>query len=177
MTKTSKRNVPELPASVKDEERFDRKQPNLQDDEDGDEPEEVEVEAEVEVEDEHRANSVVKATYKRRYAERAEAMTRKPKGVPLKALKRMAGDWLAIEVAKLTLDDKAKLVVPSLEALLDANGVKHAHWNRTTKGWQGRLRMTGGLALRTVVAREGELVLPDGATLAAPKAWVAKYER
>lgn len=121
--------------------------------------------------------SVVQSSYKRRYAERAVAMTRRPKGIPLKALKRTAGDWLALELAKRTLDEKAKLVVPSLEAILDANGVKHDHWNRTTPGWVGRLRMTGGLALRTVVAREGVLALPGEDALVAPKAWVAKYER
>lgn len=128
-------------------------------------------------EDEDRPHSVVKGLYKRRYAERAEAMVRKPKGVPLKALKRTAADWLAIEVAKRTLTDKAVLVVPSLEAILDANGVAHRHWNRTTKGWQGRLRMTGGLALRRVVAEAGELALPDGSTIPAPKSWVDRYAR
>lgn len=121
--------------------------------------------------------SVVGSAYKQRYAERAIAMARKPKGVPLKALKRSACDWLALELAKRTLDEKAKLVVPALEAILDANGVKHDHWNRTTPGWVGRLRMTGGLALRTVVAREGVLALPDGTTLEAPRSWVARYER
>lgn len=120
-------------------------------------------------------HSVVKGEYKVRYAQRAVAMARKPKDVPLKALKRSNSDWLAIELAKRTLDAKAKLVVPSLEAILDANGVKHSHWNRTTKGWQGRLRMTGRLALQRVVAEAGELVLPDGATIAAPRVWVAKH--
>lgn len=125
----------------------------------------------------HAPKSVVASTYKAKYAARAVALQRKPKGVPLKALKRMSGDWLGLELAKLTLDAKAKLVVPALEAILDANGVPHSHWNRTTPGWVGRLRMTGGLALRRVVAEDGELVLPDGSTLEAPKAWVAKYQR
>lgn len=130
---------------------------------------------EIEVEDEHRANSVVGAEYKRRYAERAAAMVRKPKGVSLKALKRSNTDWLAIELAKRVLDDKAKLVVPSLEAILDANGVAHRHWNRTTPGWQGRLRMTGRLALQRVVAEAGELTIPGGEAIPAPKAWCAKH--
>jgi hypothetical protein len=121
-------------------------------------------------------NSVVKGTYKTRYRMRAEAMTRKPKGVPEKALRRTTGDWLALELAKRTLDKQAKLVVPAFEAILDANGVAHAHWNRTTKGWQGRLRMTGRLALQRVVAEDGELVLPDGETIAAPRSWVAKHQ-
>jgi predicted deacylase len=122
-------------------------------------------------------NSVVKGAYKTKYRQRAEAMARKPKGVPAKALRRMTGDWLAIELAKLTLDPKtAKIDVAAFEAVLDANGVAHAHWNRTTKGWQGRLRMTGRLALQRVVAEDGELVLPDGATIAAPRSWVAKHQ-
>lgn len=133
-------------------------------------------EAELEVEGLDLPNSVVKSTYKVKYAQRAIDMARKPKGVSLKALKRMTGDWLAIELAKRTLDDKAKLKVADFEAILDANGIAHAHWNRTTKGWQGRLRMTGRLALQRVVAEDGELVLPDGATLAAPRAWVAKHQ-
>lgn len=136
---------------------------------------EVEHDDEVEVEDEHRPNSVVQSQYKRRYAERAAAMARKPKGVPMKALKRSNTDWLAIELAKLVLDDKAKLVVPNLEAILDANGVAHRHWNRTTPGWQGRLRMTGRLALQRVVAEAGELTIPGGESIPAPKAWCAKH--
>lgn len=70
-----------------------------------------------------------------------------------------------------------ELNVPAFEAILDANGVKHAHWNRTTPGWQGRLRMTGGLALRTKVAESGVLALPDGEALEAPKAWVARWAK
>lgn len=121
-------------------------------------------------------NSVVKGAYKTKYAQRAVDMARKPKGVALKALKRSTADWLAIELAKRTLDEKVKLIVPAFEAILDANGIAHAHWNRTTKGWQGRLRMTGRLALQRVVAEDGELVLPDGSTIAAPRAWVAKHQ-
>lgn len=119
--------------------------------------------------------SVVASTYKRRYAEREAAMQRRPKGVSRKALARSSADWLAVELAKLVLDDKARLVVPSLEAILDANGVAHAHWNRTTKGWQGRLRMTGRLALQRVVAEAGELTIPGGEAIPAPRAWVAKH--
>lgn len=125
----------------------------------------------------HSANSVVKSAYKQRYLDRANALQRKPKGVPTKALKRMSGDWLAIELAKLTLDTKAKLVVGQFEAVLDANGVPHAHWNRTTKGWQGRLRMTGRLALERVVAANGVLAVPTGEALPAPRAWVAAHTR
>jgi hypothetical protein len=120
--------------------------------------------------------SVVAGRYKAKYAERAEQMARKPKDVAKKALKRSTCDWLAIELARRTLDEKAVLSVPAFEAILDANGVEHRHWNRTTRGWQGRLRMTGRLALQRVVAECGELALPDGSTLPAPKVWVAKHQ-
>lgn len=115
-------------------------------------------------------HSVVKDTYKARYAERA-ATARGKKGVSDKAKKRSCCDWLALELAARTLDEKSVLVVPQFEAILDANGIEHGHWNRTTKGWQGRLRMTGRLALQRVVAECGELALPDGSAVKAPKAW------
>lgn len=121
--------------------------------------------------------SVVQSGYKAKYAAREAAMQRRPKGVSRKALARSTGDWLAIELAKRVLNDKAKIDVPSLEAILDANGVKHAHYNRTTKGWEGRLRMSGGLALRTIVANEEALVLPNGERIDAPKSWCARYQR
>lgn len=118
--------------------------------------------------------SVVSSNYKRRYAERAAA--KKTRGMSKKAASRSCGDWLAVQIAKHTLDEKDKLIVEALEDLLDANGVAHSHWNRTTKGWQGRLRMTGRLALQRVVAEaDGELVLPDGSTEKAPRSWVAKH--
>lgn len=126
------------------------------------------------LEDDPRQNSVVASEYKRKYRERAATRARKPKDVNKKALARCNGDWLAIELAKLTLDDKQKLRVDAFEAILDANDVKHAHWNRTTPGWQGRLRMTGRLSLqRRVAENDGELVLPDGSVLRAPRTWVA----
>lgn len=121
--------------------------------------------------------SVVAVTYKRRYAERA-LTARKPKEVTKKAAARCCGDWLAMTLAKLTLDEKNQLRVSEFEAILSANGVKHEHWNRTTKGWQGRLRMTGRLALQRIVAEaDGELLLPSGEALKAPRTWVEKTLR
>lgn len=119
--------------------------------------------------------SVVSQAAKQRYAERAAARQRAVKGVSKKALSRSSQDWLAIELARLTLDEKAKLDVEAFEAILDANDVAHRHWNRTTAGWQGRLRMTGRLALQKVVATVGALVLPNGDQIAAPKSWAQKH--
>lgn len=125
-----------------------------------------------------RGNSVVAATFKARYRERAVNMARKPKGVAVKALKRSCSDWLAIELAKRTLDEKQKLNVAAFESILSANGVKHDHWNRTSAGWQGRLRMTGRLALQRIVAEnDGELVIPGEGTIKAPRVWVERTLR
>lgn len=114
--------------------------------------------------------SVVGRAYKIRYKERAIAEGRRGK-----AHKRCNGDWLALELMAQTLDDKEKLIVSELEAILSANGIRHEGWNRTTNGWQGRLRMTGRMALQRKVAETGVLVLADGETLEAPAEWVAKH--
>lgn len=122
------------------------------------------------------SRSVVNTNYKRRYAERA-LTAKKPKEVSRKVAARSCGDWLAMTIAKLCIDQQTnKLRVDAFEAILDANGIEHNHWNRTTKGWQGRLRMTGRLALQRVVAEaDGELELPSGERLIAPRSWVAKH--
>lgn len=123
-----------------------------------------------------RARSVVKPTYKLKYAQRVVDGARGKKGVSKKAQARSCGDWLALELAALTLDEKNRLDVDAFCAILTANGVKHDHWNTTTKGWQGRFRMTGRLALQRVVAAEEQLFLADGTAIAAPRSWVAKHQ-
>lgn len=112
--------------------------------------------------------SVVDPKRKVEYAENA-----KRKGRRDKAAYRGCDDWMARQLAKKVLtDDKArKLLISELEAILDANGVDHSKWSRTAKGWQGLLRMTGGIALRRRVAEAGVLRFPDGDSVAAPKAW------
>lgn len=123
-----------------------------------------------------RKGSVVSQTAKQRYAERAAARQRKVPGVSKKALKRSSQDWLALELAKRTLDERDHLVVEAFEHILDLNGIKHSHWNRTTPGWQGRLRMTGRLALQRVVAEAGKLEVDEGISIEAPKNWIAKHQ-
>lgn len=127
-------------------------------------------------EEEHGGNSVVASEYKAKYRERADNMARKPKDISKKVLRRCNSDWLAIELARLTVDPKGHADVDAFTAILDANGVKHSHWKREGRGWQGRIRMTGRLALQRVVAEnDGELALPDGTALKAPRTWVAKH--
>lgn len=129
----------------------------------------VEIHAEVAA-DIAKKNSVVQTKYKKRYAERAALAGHKGK-----AAQRSAWDWLAQTIAGECLDDKARISIERFLALLDANGVDHSRWQNRSKGWEGRLRMTGRLALQRVVAEAGMLKTPDGETLEAPADWIAKY--
>jgi hypothetical protein len=132
-------------------------------------PAPVEVHPDVEA-DNAKRNSVVKPVYKRRYATRAAAL-----GYKSKAAQRSAWDWLAQTIAAIVLDKRAKLDVAAFTALLDANGVDHSKWTNRSKGWEGRLRMTGRLALQRVVAEAGVLHTADGEELVPPAEWVAKF--
>jgi len=129
----------------------------------------VEVHAEVQA-DNAKANSVVKTAYKKRYAERAAGA-----GLKRKAAQRSAWDWLAQNIAGECLDDKDRISIERFLALLDANGVDHSRWTNRNKGWEGRLRMTGRLALQRVVAEAMVLKTADGEEIEAPAEWVAKY--
>ena len=108
--------------------------------------------------------SVVGRKYKLKYRDRARA-----NGERSKAAKRSTWDWLAATLATEVLDQKSKLKVDVFTAILDANGVDHSRWTNRSPGWEGRLRMTGSLALRRVVAEAGELFLPDGEALIVPE--------
>ena len=108
--------------------------------------------------------SVVGRKYKVKYRDRARA-----NGERSKAAKRSTWDWLAATLAQEVLDQKSKLKVDDFLAILDANGVDHSRWTNRSPGWEGRLRMTGSLALRRVVAEAGELFLPDGEALVVPE--------
>ena len=120
--------------------------------------------------DNAKARSVVQSKYKHRYAERAVAG-----GTKRKAAQRSAWDWLSQTIAAQCLDDKDRISIDAFLALLDANGVDHSRWTNRNKGWEGRLRMTGRLALQRVVAEAGLIRLPDGDECEAPAEWVAKY--
>lgn len=117
-----------------------------------------------------RAKSVVKRKYKERYAQRA-----KEAGLRSKIAQRSNWDWLAQTLAGEVLDDKRKLIVDRFLRLLEANGVDHSKWQNRSQGWEGRLRMTGRLALQRVVAESGVLHTADGETLEAPADFVTKF--
>jgi hypothetical protein len=119
-------------------------------------------------EDNAKKNSVVKTAYKKRYAERAAAAGGG------KVAQRSCWDWLAQELASECLDG-SKISIARFLAVLDANGVDHSRWQNRSKGWEGRLRMTGRLALQKVVAVQGHLKTAEGAALDAPADWIAKH--
>jgi hypothetical protein len=127
----------------------------------------VAIDAEVAADNEKKG-SVVRGTYKHRYAERAASA-----GLG-KVAQRSCWDWLAQELAAECLDG-SKISIDRFLALLDANGVDHSRWTNRNKGWEGRLRMTGRLALQKVVAANGYLKTAEGAKLEAPADWIAKH--
>jgi hypothetical protein len=125
------------------------------------------IDAEV-AEDNAKKNSVVKTAYKKRYAQRAAEQGGG------KIAQRSCWDWLAQELAAECLVG-TKISIERFLALLDANGVDHSRWQNRAKGWEGRLRMTGRLALQRVVAAQGGLKTAEGALIDAPADWIAKH--
>lgn len=120
-------------------------------------------------------NSVVAAKYKDKYIENAKA-----NGVTHKAAKRSNWDWLSQQIASVCLNDKGKIRIDDFKALLDANSIDHSKWTNRNKGWEGRFRMTGRVALQRKVASEGTLRMPEFMSIreaAAPEAWVKLYKK
>ena len=71
------------------------------------------------------------------------------------------GDELALILNELC-SNKAGTNIELFEAICSVNNVYLGKYNRTTKGWQGRLRMTGrNLLAKKVVANGGRLILPE----------------
>jgi len=119
--------------------------------------------------DMEKARSVVKNSYKRKYAERARS-----NGHASKVAQRSTWDWLAQNLAGECNHPSGALDVEAFLHVLDLNGVDHSRWTNRSKGWEGRLRMTGRLALQRVVAAAGVLVV-EGDEIVAPAEWVAKH--
>jgi len=130
---------------------------------------ELAAEADVE-EDNAKPNSVVHVKFKQKYLDNARAL-----GIPGKAAKRSNWDWLAQQIAAQCLDGKHKISISCFLELLDANGVDHSRWTNRSKGWEGRLRMTGRVALQKIVANNGFLYCNGGTIAEAPADFIAQF--
>jgi hypothetical protein len=90
------------------------------------------------------------------------------------------GDELALLLNSIC-QNKAGTNLELFEAICAANGVNLAKYNRTSKGWQGRLRMTGrNLLAKRVRENNGVLAMPENMyppsyTLTVD--WVAQAEQ
>ena len=126
---------------------------------------------EEELAEEKVVNSIVKPKYKDKYIENAKAV-----GAKGKAARRSNWDWLSQMLATYCLSDKGKIDIGAFTDVLDANGVDHSKWLNRTKGWEGRFRMTGRVALQRKVADSGRLVWPDGTELVVPVDFVEKFK-
>jgi hypothetical protein len=115
--------------------------------------------------------SVVKDKFKVKYIENARA-----NGIPGKAAKRSNWDWLSQQLATFCLNDKHSIDIGAFKDVLDANGVDHSRWTSQTRGWEGRFRMTGRVALQKVVANAGVLKWPTGSESEAPAEFIEKYK-
>ena len=136
-------------------------------------PEELAAEELGEEEDEEpKPNSVVAEKFKLKYIENAKA-----NGHGGKAAKRSNWDWLSQRIADYCLDEKHHIRMPDFVAILEANGIEEPEkkWPNRNKGWEGRFRMTGRVALQKIVADAQALRMPDGTVLAAPAEFVEKY--
>lgn len=137
---------------------------------------EVEGSAMVEMEDgegeERVPNSIVKDKFKIKYIENAQAQ-----GLTSKAAKRSNWDWLSQQLATFCLSDKGKIDIGAFTDVLDANGIDHSKWTNRNKGWEGRFRMTGRVALQKVVANSGVLKWPgELEDTAAPSEFVERFK-
>ena len=111
------------------------------------------------------SGSVVKETYRLRYAEA---------GHP-----NHCGDWLADTLNGLILG-KTHTDLDNFEALCNENDVSLSKYRREGNGWEGRLRMTGRNLLARKIYVTGYLHIPaallpltDGHTpIRAPREWI-----
>jgi hypothetical protein len=116
-------------------------------------------------------NSVVAPKFKDKYIANAIAQ-----GAKEKAARRSNWDWLAQEIAKQCLDPKGKIDIDSFKYILSLNEVDYLKWTNRNKGWEGRFRMTGRVALQKRVANNGVLRMGDADDAYPPAEWIAKYK-
>jgi hypothetical protein len=131
----------------------------------GKEPEEEAAEEEVKL-----PNSVVAPKFKDKYIANAVE-----KGIKDKAARRSNWDWLARIIARECLDTKGKIDIEEFKKILERNGVDYSKWTNRNKGWEGRFRMTGRVALQKRVANNGVLYLEEEGEF-PPEEWIAKYK-
>jgi len=115
-------------------------------------------------------NSVVAEKFKLKYIEQAKA-----NGHAGKAAKRSSWDWLAQEIASECLKEKEKIDIQEFMDLLELNDVDYSRWTNRNKGWEGRFRMTGRVALQKVVANSGKLKKKMSECI-PPAAWVERFK-
>jgi hypothetical protein len=91
------------------------------------------------------------------------------------------GDWLAeLLIEECTSEDsggKSFFDIAAFDAIYDENkGLRTHKWCRNTsgRGWQGRYRMSGRIALAKVVGINGYLVL-HGKRVTPPTEWLVKF--
>lgn len=95
----------------------------------------------------HKVGSVVTNRYRAMYSEM---------GHPTHC-----GDALANLLNSICVN-KAGTNIAIFERICEVNNVDLSKYNRTGKGWQGRLRMTGrNLLAKRVLANQGRLAMPD----------------
>lgn len=113
---------------------------------------------------EKRTGTVVASRYRTKYAE---------EGHP-----NHCGDWLAELLNNFCVGDK-HTDLETFERICAMNGVDTSKYNRTTNGWQGRIRMTGRNLLAKVVFDKGQIVVPNAEmesgeqVITAPADWMA----
>lgn len=120
---------------------------------------------EAEAAEEGQSGSVVKETYRIRYAEA---------GHP-----NHCGDWLAETLNNLILG-KSHTDLANFELLCEVNGVSTAKYKREGNGWEGRIRMTGRNLLARKLYATGFMIIPeplrplvDGQqVLRVPREWI-----
>jgi hypothetical protein len=88
-----------------------------------------------------------------------------------------SGDWLAILLNNFCVGKK-ETDLAMFERICGLNGVDTSKYNRTTPGWQGRVRMTGRNLLARQIFTTKHIIVPgDGADgtmeIAAPADWLS----
>jgi hypothetical protein len=117
------------------------------------------------------SNSVVADKFKQNYIANA-----REQGLKGKAPRRSNWDWLAQAIAKECLDQKHKIDINKFLAILEANDIDYKKWPNRNRGWEGRLRMTGRVALQRIVADNNVLKMPGGEDMVPPADFVTKFK-